>query len=312
MRRAVKLGVTPWKPRERTAAGLAAQARQAEALGLHSFWVPESHFDSGAIPEPLMLLAAAAAETSRLRLATTSFLLPLRNPLQAAEQVAVLDQLSHGRVILGVGRGYAPRVLHAFDVNPRDKRSLFQSSLERMIQAWSGAPVTVNEAGAESVILDPLPVQKPHPPVWVAAFGPKALTQAGGLGLPYLASPVEPLELLARNYQRHVAAGRDAGRAPPVEVPVMRALFVTDDGRETARVREAMQEQARLAGRLPEGAAVEDWSIVGEAGYVRERVDEYRQRLGVTHLIIARLRITGLDDERVTRSVARAAEILGS
>ena len=308
----MKLGITPWKPRERSAAGLTGQARQAEALGFHSFWLPESHFAADAIPEPLMPLAAVAAGTSRLKLGTTSFLLPLRNPLQAAEQVAVLDQLSNGRVILGVGRGYAPRMLKAFAVDPRDKRSLFQSSLERMILAWSGIPLPVDGLAGDAITLDPLPVQKPHPPVWVAAFGPKALTQAGHLGLPYLASPVEPLEVLARNYQRHRAAARDCGRPEPVDVPVMRALFLTDDARETALVRDAVREQARAAGRLPEGTAVEDWSIVGEASYLRERVEEYRQRLGLTHLIVARLRIRGLEDARVTRSVARAVEILGS
>src|SRR5690606_32765045 len=118
--------------------------------------------------------------------------------------------------------------------DPRDKRSLFESCLETMMLAWSGAPVRTATPQADEVSLDPLPVQKPHPPVWVAAFGPKALTQAGRLGLPYLASPVEPLEALVRNYQRHGAAGLEHGRSPPVDVPVMRALFVTDDARETA------------------------------------------------------------------------------
>jgi hypothetical protein len=91
----------------------------------------------------------------------------------------------------------------------------------------------------------------------------------------------------------------------------MRSLFVTDNARETSEVREAVQQLARAGGRLPEGAAAEDWSIIGETGYVAERVDEYRQRLGMTSLIVARLRLGGLDAERTTRSVTRAAEILG-
>jgi alkanesulfonate monooxygenase SsuD/methylene tetrahydromethanopterin reductase-like flavin-dependent oxidoreductase (luciferase family) len=306
----VKLGITPWWPGERSAVGLTDQARQAEAFGYQSFWLPENHFNPDAIPDPLMLLAAVAAGTVRIRLATTSLLLPLRHPLQAAEQVAVLDQLSHGRVILGVGRGYAPRMLKAFDIDPRDKRSLFQASLERMLLAWSGSPVCIDGPEGDPVILDPLPVQKPHPPVWVAAFGPKALVQAGSLGLPYLASPVEPIEVLEGNYRRHRAALHEAGRRIPAEVPVMRAVFVTDDARETAAVRAAVQQQARAGGRLAEGAAVEDWCIVGEAGYVRERAEEYRQRLGMTHLIVARPRVGGLAIERVTRSVARTVEVL--
>jgi alkanesulfonate monooxygenase SsuD/methylene tetrahydromethanopterin reductase-like flavin-dependent oxidoreductase (luciferase family) len=306
----LQLGLTPWQPRERSAAGLTAQARLAESLGYASFWLPENHFNQDAIPDPLMLLAAVAAGTSSIRLATTSYLLPLRNPLQAAEQVAVLDQLSNGRVILGVGRGYAPHMLRAFNVAPRDKRSLFESGLARMMLAWSGAPVCVDEQGGVEVQLDPLPVQRPHPPIWVAAFGPKALAQAGRLGMPYLASPVETLDALEGNYARHRTAVQDAAQPMPVEVPVMRTLFVTEGDSETRVLRETLQTQARSIAGLADEAGVEDWSIVGEAGYVRERVAAYRERLGMTHLIIARLRIGGLDPARVERSVARAAEIL--
>ena len=99
----MRLGLTPWDFDDRSAAALSQQASRAEALGYESFWLPENHFNPGAIPDPLMLLAAVAAATKRIQLATTSYLLPLRNPLQAAEQVAVLDQLSGGRVLLGVG-----------------------------------------------------------------------------------------------------------------------------------------------------------------------------------------------------------------
>jgi alkanesulfonate monooxygenase SsuD/methylene tetrahydromethanopterin reductase-like flavin-dependent oxidoreductase (luciferase family) len=260
-----------------------------------------------------LLLAAVAAATERIRLATTSYPLPLRHPLQAAEQVAVLDQLSAGRVILGVGRGYAPHMLRAFNVQPRDKRTLFESCLACMMQAWAGeavAPPGVAEGSGERVTIDPLPVQRPHPPIWVAAFGPKALAQAGGLGMPYLASPVETLEVLQANYQVHAAAEDAAGKPPSVDRPVMRALLITDDAGQTRRVREALQARARAGGRLAADASVDDWSIVGEAGYVAERVAEYRERLAMTHLITARLGLADLPADLVARSVARCPEVL--
>lgn len=308
----MNVGITPWRPRERSAAGLSAQAQRAETLGYQGFWLPENHFNPQAIPDPLMLLAAVAAATRHIRLATTSYLLPLRHPLQAAEQVAVLDQLSGGRVILGVGRGYAAPMLEAFDVLPRDKRSRFELCLACMLAAWSGRPVSSAGAAADGsgVVVEPLPVQRPHPPVWVAAFGPKALDQAGRLGLPYLASPVEPIAVLERNYARHRAAALGAGHSPAAATPIMRALFVTDAAAETREVRAALEAQARAAGRLPEGARAEDWSIVGEAGYVADRVAEYRQRLGMTHLIVARLAVAGLEPASIERSVARAIEIV--
>ncbi len=307
----MKLGITPWDISDRSAVGLSAQAALAERFGYQSFWLPESHFGANSIPEPLMLLAAVAAGTQGIRLGTTSFLLPLRNPVQAAEQVAVLDQLSGGRVILGVGRGFAPAMLRVFEVDPRDKRTLFEARLALMMRAWAGEPVTAGSDAGETLRLDPLPVQRPHPPIWVAAFGPKALTQAGRLGLPYLASPVETLATLAQNYQRHAEAAAAAGHARPAEVPVMRTLFVTANAGETAELRERVHGEALKSGRLPPGARAEDWTLIGEAGYVREQVAAYRELLGVTHLIVTRLRIGGVERTRLEASAGRAFDLLG-
>ena len=100
----LEIAVTPWSLSTLGAADeLTSQAEIAENLGCHSFWLPENHFgDARSIPSPLMLLAAVAARTRSIKLGSTSYLLPIRHPLQAAEEVAVLDRLSGGRVILGV------------------------------------------------------------------------------------------------------------------------------------------------------------------------------------------------------------------
>ena len=302
----MKLGVTPWDFSDRSAPGLADQAARAEALGYQSLWIPESHFGAQAIPEPLLLLAAMAAATRRIRLGTTSFLLTLRNPVQAAEQVAVLDQLCGGRLTLGVGRGYAAPVLRAFEVDPRSKRTLFEQRLAEMRRMWSGGPIT--EDGATET-LEPLPAQRPHPPIWVAAFGPKALEQAGRLGLPYLASPVETLVELERNYALHAAAASAAGHPPVATIPVMRTVFVTRDARETADVQSRVQAEAERSGRLAAGARVSDWALIGEASEVRELAGEYQRRLGVTELIVTRLRVGGVP---ALRMAANAAEALAA
>jgi alkanesulfonate monooxygenase SsuD/methylene tetrahydromethanopterin reductase-like flavin-dependent oxidoreductase (luciferase family) len=267
--------------------------------------LPENHFNPGAIPDPLMLLAAAAAGTRTIRLATTSYLLPLRHPLQAAEQVAVLDQLSAGRVTLGIGRGYAPEMLQAFSVPPAEKRQRFENCLAAMRRAWSGEPVLPGSAADTDnpVILDPLPVQRPHPPLWVAAFGPKALAQAGRLGLPYLASPVETLNTLADNYARHAVAAQDAGHGTIDTVPVMRTVFVTADEPLARQLRERITLEARKSGRLSADVDVDDWSIVGSAAFVQEKIAEYRETLKVTHLIATRLRIGGIAEAAVRASV---------
>ncbi len=311
------LGLTPWIfSGMADAAALARQGELAESWGYESFWLPENHFGGeGAIPEPLMLLAAVAARTRKLRLATTSYLLPLRNPLQAAEQVAVLDRLSGGRVTLGVGRGYSAQLLGAFSVSPKDKRRIFEWCLDHMIRAWRGEPVALTE-GAEPVTVAPLPVQRPHPPIWVAAFGPKALAQAGRLGAPYLASPMEPLDRLRDNYGRHVEACKEAGQPVPAEVPVMRSCFVSEDLRLVARVREGLEAQARRmaaesGGRMARrfSTAVDEWALVGDPVAVRDRVDTYREELGMTHLVVTRLRIN-VDAASAERSVETMAGLL--
>ena len=319
------LGLTPWRISGRVdARELGRQGALAESWGYESFWLPENHFGSNAIPDPLMLLAAVAATTSTIRLGTTSYLLPLRHPLQAAEQVAVLDRLSGGRVILGVGRGYQPAMFDAFSVSRKDKRRIFEWCLNRMISAWRGEPIPLGEEGAsgeggergerDEVTLSPLPVQEPHPPIWVAAFGPKALAQAGRLGSPYLASPMEPVERLRANYERHAAACEEAGVARPPEVPVMRTVFVSDDAALVANVRQQLEISAREVAStgLRRGLSLEpdDWAIVGDRSEVKDKVAAYVEELGVTHLVVTRLRIGRLEPETLERSVRLTAEIL--
>lgn len=298
------IAVTAWSLDEDGRADrLARQGELAEAMGMHSFWLPENHFgDARSIPSPLTMLAAVAARTSRIGLGTTSYLLPIRHPLQAAEEVAVLDRLSGGRVILGVGRGMAEGMFRAFDVETRDKRKVFKANLDAMISAWRGEPVARTSDG-DDVILSPRPVQTPHPPIWVAAFGPLAIKQAGSLGLPYLASPVETLGRLAENYASHANHVAEAGLSPVATVPVMRTVYVSDDVRRNAAVRESLSQSMGHAMREA-GAAVDEWAIIGNASRVRDCIDEHIERLGMTHLI-ARGRIPGVSEDEQVRSHER-------
>ncbi len=316
MTASLHLGLTPWlAPIGRRADELSRQAELAEQWGYESFWLPENHFGEGAIPEPMMLLSAVAGATRTIRLGTTSYLLPLRHPLQAAEQVAVLDQLSNGRVILGVGRGYQPALFDAFNVVRAEKREIFADCLATMRRAWSGEAI----GSDPNVSLWPRPVQTPHPPIWVAAFGPKALRQAGTLGLPYLASPMESFDALVRNYARHAEACRQADAAVPAIVPIMRTVFVSQHRALLDRVREALAAQVAtmraqatdtMRSRMPE--TVDEWGIVGTPAQVLARIGDYRRELGMTHLIATRLRIGGIEADALEESIHTLAEIVGN
>jgi alkanesulfonate monooxygenase SsuD/methylene tetrahydromethanopterin reductase-like flavin-dependent oxidoreductase (luciferase family) len=311
----LEIGLTPWRyDAAAPAEVLVDQATRAESLGFHSFWLPESHFTgSGANPAPLLLLAAIAARTRSIRLATTSFLLPIRNALQIAEEVAVLDCLSGGRVVLGVGRGFRAALFAAYDVPVHEKRDRFEAALEIMRDAWAGKPVAPERDG-EAIVLSPRPVQRRHPPIWVAAFGPKALAQAGRLGLPYLASPIEPFERLRHNYGAH----RDAvGNDAELEVPVMRTVFAHPDSEARARVSAGLERQAAVLAKASQAAirkaapaALEDWALVGEPAAVADHIARYRETLGLTHLI-ARTQLPGVDELDVLESLDHLADLAG-
>jgi alkanesulfonate monooxygenase SsuD/methylene tetrahydromethanopterin reductase-like flavin-dependent oxidoreductase (luciferase family) len=297
-----------------------ALAARADALGLHSLWVPEHHFDPGATPAPLATLAAFAVGTRRVRLATTSLLLPLHHPLRLAAEISSLDALSHGRTLIGLGRGFRARVFDAFGVDTSAKRDRFDESLDAMIAAWSGEPVEL--AGphfaakpGESLRLALAPVQRPHPPLVVAAFGKKGLSQAARRALPYLASPLESLPALAENYALWEA--ERTGEPPPdtPRVPVMRIAYAAASDGEARRVREALENDALAAARRAPAALARAASepisaraVVGVASFVRDEIARYRERIGMD-LLVARTELPGTTEPERDAALERLAEL---
>jgi alkanesulfonate monooxygenase SsuD/methylene tetrahydromethanopterin reductase-like flavin-dependent oxidoreductase (luciferase family) len=316
--RELHVGVTPWAyDAETSAARLAEQAEFAEALGFRSFWLPESHFTGrSANPAPLLLLAAVAARTRRLAIATTSFLLPVRHPLHVAAEVAVLDRLSGGRVILGVGRGFRRALFDAFDVPVAEKRDRFEAALGVMRDAWQGRPVVPgNGEAASPVTLSPRPLQSPHPPVWVAAFGPKALAQAGRLGLPYLASPMESMGQLEANYAAHRETLTSSHGDAALAVPIMRTVFAHRDPELLRRVRDGLAREAAALARAPSqairragDASLDDRVLVGEPEEVACGIERYREKLGMTHLVV-RSPVPAAREEEVVESLQHLAAL---
>jgi len=133
---------------------------------------------------PLVMLAAIAARTSRIRLATGIYLLPLHHPITVAEQVTQLDQISGGRVIFGVGTGYRAYEFEAFGLNLKDRGARTNESLAAIRSAWetgffefSGKHFQIPRA-----IMDPPPAQSPHPPIWLGGISDAALRRAAKYG----------------------------------------------------------------------------------------------------------------------------------
>lgn len=287
----IHLGATGWTGRDGWRAGaVAAQAASLESMGYASYWLPENHFgDARSLPAPLLVLSAAAVATSHIQLATTSYLLPIRDPVLAAEEIAVIDQLCGGRLLLGLGRGIQNSLFDVMGVDRRDKRTLFARNYERLLKALCGD--ALDEAGSA---LGPRPLQQPYPPLWVAAMGPLALRQVGGLGLPYLASPLEALSVLEANYRLHGEAAAAAGMGPIDTVPVMRTVVMSRNPADEKGLRDALAKSVP-AQMVDKAGAVDDWAIVGDALRVEEKLAEYVERLGMTHLV-ARVQLSGIDE----------------
>lgn len=254
----------------------------AEELGLHSVWVPEGHFRQGGTPSPLVALSAFAVRTRHLRLATTSLLLPIHPPARVAAETAALDLLSRGRLILGLGRGFQEPVLRAFGVVPAQKRDRFDAALDTILEIWAS-----REAGGQTG-----PLQRPHPPLAVAAFGRKGLLQAARRALPYLASPLETLPTLEANlsfYRENLARPLPPG----IAVPVMRTVHVAEDDEEAHGIRLSLEAENRrlvrgVRGALARAAAgpLHERTLVGTEEAVGESLLRYRERLGMDLVVV--------------------------
>jgi alkanesulfonate monooxygenase SsuD/methylene tetrahydromethanopterin reductase-like flavin-dependent oxidoreductase (luciferase family) len=144
-------------------------AAAADEAGLENLWVAEHHFhDGGTCPSPPVLLAACAARTRRIGLGVLVGVLPFHRPIELAEQYAMVDRISGGRLRLGLGSGYIPLEFQGFGVDPASKRDRFDHNFEVLLAALEGQTVTDDAPGAVPVRLNVRPVQRPHPPLWVA------------------------------------------------------------------------------------------------------------------------------------------------
>jgi alkanesulfonate monooxygenase SsuD/methylene tetrahydromethanopterin reductase-like flavin-dependent oxidoreductase (luciferase family) len=181
----------------------------AEQLGFDSVWGGEEHFYSfGICPSPQIFLTALARETSRLRLGTAISLLPFENPLRKAEDFAMLDILSGGRLNFGVGRGIIPKHFEGFRVDPHESRERYEESLAIIRRAWTEE--TFSHEGkfwqVPSLSLSPKPLQKPHPPIYRGTLSLESFEAAAAAGdnafvVPWLTGPHTEVRARVQRYR---------------------------------------------------------------------------------------------------------------
>jgi alkanesulfonate monooxygenase SsuD/methylene tetrahydromethanopterin reductase-like flavin-dependent oxidoreductase (luciferase family) len=209
-----------------------AQIELGDRLGFDTAWLGELHFSRAfsISADPLMILAAAAQRTSRIRLGTAVTLLPLNHPVKIAEEVATADILSGGRIEFGVGRGTAPSHYAGYGIPQDESRGRFDEALDFVIAAWSGERFSYDGRyfRARELALVPRPLQRPHPPVRIAANSPDTFPMAARRRFPIFATPlINPPEKLKEGlavYREALPAGAagDTALAFPVHVAASR------------------------------------------------------------------------------------------
>jgi alkanesulfonate monooxygenase SsuD/methylene tetrahydromethanopterin reductase-like flavin-dependent oxidoreductase (luciferase family) len=210
--------------------------------GYDAVWLAEHHFSTFSVCPSVHLMGAhVAARTKHLRIGTAVSLAAMYHPLRLAEEVALLDVLSGGRVNWGAGRGFDQTEFHNFGLTMADSAERFREAVEIVLAAWKNERLTYQgkHHRYENVEVLPKPLQQPHPPVWVAASSDSAIEWAASQGHSILMDPHAAHVEIARKrklYRERMAAHghSDAGR----EIPIARLLAV-------APTKEKAEEVAR-------------------------------------------------------------------
>jgi len=173
-----------------------AQAEHADALGYDTFWVAEHHFhEYGVVPNPAVMLSSLAQRTKRLRLGTAISILTFHNPLTVAESYAMVDVLSGGRLVYGVGSGYLSHEFAGYQIDPAEKRDRFDENLAIVRRLLAGERVTTDGkfGKVDAVALNVVPVQR-EVPIYVAVLRREAAFHIGKQGNNLMCVPYASLE----------------------------------------------------------------------------------------------------------------------
>lgn len=301
-------------------------AEDAERLGLDSVWVSEHHFvDDGYLPSLLPMCAAIAARTSSITVGTALLLAPLHDPLRLAEDAAVVDLISGGRLTLGVGLGWRPEEFDALR-SPADKKvRRLLDAITILRQAWQDESVTgTPTAPYEQVPVRPKPAQAGGPPIWIGGLSEPALRRAGRVADGMMATEVDPAAL--GEQVAWALQERDTHRpGAPFTVSLHIPVFVADNAADARVALEAAwyvgwkyedMDGARSRTTAPapapaptdaDLAAVAATSAIGTLDEVTERLAAYLAAGGDNVHFIARGLLPGLDPRLMRRSIERYA-----
>ena len=294
-----------------------ACAVAADEQGYDWINVTEHHVAAdGYLPALFVLLAAMAAQTERIRLSTGMLILPLHSPLRIAEEAAVLDIISDGRLTLGVAAGYREVEFVAMQVDYHTRGKRFVESLELMRLAWTGEPFTFSGEifNFPELVVRPVPVQRPGVPLWLGGTTPVALRRVVRRGAPVFPGATDDIAVVAQRMAAYDRLRDELASTAPREL-VLPRLAVVADTTEEARRRalpgiRAMLETYQSWGlpvdftqMLSDWTLLDDLVIAGDPDHCRACVERYAE-LGLTDLLL-QFAIPTLEPAVIAESQAR-------
>jgi probable F420-dependent oxidoreductase len=252
-----------------------ALARRVEELGFESLWTGDHVSFHGPIYDSLTLLASYASVTSRIRLGSAVYLLALRHPTVAAKITSTLDALSGGRLIFGVGvGGENPKEFEACGIPHKERGARVTEGIDVVRALWRDTPASFKGrfTSFEGVSLDPKPVQRPGPPIWIGGRSDAALARAGRQGDGWVSYVVQPERYKASLEKIH-AAGAAAGRRLDGFVAAHLAFVTVGRDYETAE----RTWVARLSQRYAQdfGPLARKYGIIGTPEQCAEAIERF-------------------------------------
>jgi probable F420-dependent oxidoreductase len=297
---------------------------RAEDLGFDSVWMEEHHSVTNHYwPSPLPVLAGFATRTSRMRLGTDILVAPFYHPVRLAEDTAMLDVMSGGRFVLGVAIGYKPDEFALYGVALEKRGARFEEQLAIMNGLWTQESVSF--AGTYYRVegrLEPKPLTRPHPPVWIGGWGDITLRRAATLGDNWVPGPTADLARLLAGKQRFIANRRAAGRTDALtEWPLTRDVIIADTDREARALAEKhimISYRKEYAGgwRHPFidasiatdlDALMKDRFLIGGPDQVVRALKPFVSEYGMTHLI-CRVFFPGMPHRHIMRELELIAK----
>jgi alkanesulfonate monooxygenase SsuD/methylene tetrahydromethanopterin reductase-like flavin-dependent oxidoreductase (luciferase family) len=279
---------------------------EAERLGYYATFLTEHHFTGvGQVSAPLQVLTAIAMRTTKLRLGTAVMVLAWHNPVMLAEQAATLDLISNGRLELGIGKGYRASEFSGFAIPMEEAEGRFDEALAVLKQAFTSEE-RFSRHGTywhfDHVLVEPRPVQRPHPPLWIAAGNPGSIRKVAELGCCLLLDQFQSPTQIKQRIALYRSVVEDQGRSfDPLMVAVARNVYVAEGAadREAALVRQiGVHRRMVQLSRRPDASnrshilqydtapgSTEENALYGSADEIISRLGELRAA-GVTQVLI--------------------------